>query len=156
MLRMSKLTDYGTVVLAHLAASADATHSASEVAEQTRLSVTTVSKLLKILAKAGLVTSFRGMHGGYALARPADEISASDIIDALEGPVAITECSTGHIHCELEPICGVGSAWRLINLEIRRALADISLTQLFALAPGTSFPMKLDAGLVTQQQHTRA
>ncbi len=155
MLRMSKLTDYGTVVLADLAARPAVPHSATDVAEHTRLSVPTVSKLLKVLAKAGLVTSYRGSHGGYVLARSADDINAAEIIDVLDGPVAITECSSEHSECELEPICGVRSAWQRISLEIRRALADISLRQLIVLAPGKRTPMTLDAGLKETRNSSR-
>ena len=130
MLRISKLTDYGTVVLAHLADDPTALVSANEVANATGLGLPTVSKLLKSLAKSGLVTSTRGAQGGYRLARPASEISAADVIDALEGPVSITECSASDSHCDLESICNVGSAWQRINVAIRRALSEISLSDL--------------------------
>lgn len=130
MLRMSRLTDYGTVVLSHMAHHAEGLHSAADVASSTRLAAPTVAKLLKIMARAGLVTSVRGPQGGYTLARRPADISAADIIDALEGPVALTECSTSDHSCELEAICQVGGAWQQINLSIREALRDISLSQL--------------------------
>lgn len=130
MLRISKLTDYGTVVLAHLADDPAQLASANEVASATGLGVPTVSKLLKSLARSGLVRSTRGAQGGYRLARPAGEISAADVIDALEGPVSITECSGSVSHCDLESICSVGSAWQRINVAIRRALSEISLSDL--------------------------
>ena len=94
MLRISKLTDYATVILAEpRRRQPRELQTAAEVAERTRLGLPTVSKLLKSLQRAGLVASARGAHGGYQLARPAGAISAAEIIDALEGPVAITECS---------------------------------------------------------------
>jgi FeS assembly SUF system regulator len=127
---MSKLTDYGTVVLAELAAGNSRVVSAAEIAQVTGLGLPTVSKLLKTLAKAGLVTSTRGSHGGYRLSRDASEISAADVIDAFEGPVSITECSASDSHCDYEAICSVGSAWQRINLAIRRALDEISLADL--------------------------
>ncbi len=130
MLRISKLTDYGTVVLAHLAANGDSVCSASDVATATGLSPPTVSKLLKLLARAGLVISTRGVSGGYMLSRNPNDISAADVIDALEGPVAITECSSSDSHCEHEGVCNVGGAWRRINIAMRRALDDISLNDL--------------------------
>ena len=99
MLRMSKLTDYGTMVLAQLAASDLGWTTAGQVADATHLGPPTVSKLLKALVHAGLVVSSRGVQGGYALARPATAISAAEILDALEGPVAITECSASHGVC---------------------------------------------------------
>ena len=130
MLRISKLTDYGTLVLAHLPVHSEGLASAGQVAGATHLSQPTVSKLLKALGRAGLVVSERGPHGGYALARPDDEISAAEIIDAIEGPVAITECSSGTGRCSLESTCEVGSAWQGISLSIRRALNEVSLADL--------------------------
>jgi FeS assembly SUF system regulator len=130
MLRMSKLTDYGTMVLAQLAASDPGWTTAHQIADATHLGQPTVSKLLKALVRAGLVVSSRGVQGGYALARPAAAISAAAILDALEGPVAITECSSAGGCCDLESYCRVGSAWQRVNTSIRRALEDISLEDL--------------------------
>lgn len=130
MLRISKLTDYGTVVLGHLAQSNTTFVSAAEVASATGLGLATVSKLLKSLLKSGLVTSSRGAHGGYRLARAPATISATDVIDALEGPLSITECSGHDSQCELEAVCNVGMAWQRVNTAIRRALDDISLADL--------------------------
>jgi FeS assembly SUF system regulator len=130
MLRISKLTDYGTVILACLAAVPAQKLTATEVAERTRLALPTVSKLLKSFHRAGLLTSTRGVRGGYQLARPASAISAAAIIDAIEGPVAITECSGQHSTCAHEVSCSTGSAWQRINGAIRRSLDEISLAQL--------------------------
>ena len=130
MLRISKLTDYGTVVLAHLATAGSDLTSAAEVAAATGLGLPTVSKLLKSLTKSGLVKAARGARGGYCLALAATDISAADVIDALEGPVSITECSSNDSHCTLESICSVGSAWQRINVAIRRALSEITLSDL--------------------------
>ena len=130
MLRMSKLTDYGTMVLAQLAASDAGWTTAGQVADATHLSPPTVSKLLKSLVHAGLVVSSRGVQGGYALARPAAAISAAEILDALEGPVAITECSSSNGGCDLESYCRVGTAWQRINHSIRKALEGVSLADL--------------------------
>lgn len=130
MLRMSRLTDYGTVVLAHLASNDSTCVSAAEVAQVSGIALPTVSKLLKSLAKAELVRSTRGAHGGYRLARQPQKISAVEVIDALEGPVSITECSSSNSHCDYEHNCNVGNAWQRINIAIRRALDDISLADL--------------------------
>ncbi len=130
MLRMTRLTDYGTVVLAHLASNDSACVSAAEVAEVSGIALPTVSKLLKSLAKAELVRSTRGAHGGYCLARLPQQISAAEVIDALEGPVSITECSASNSHCDYEEHCNVGGAWQRVNIAIRRALDDISLADL--------------------------
>jgi FeS assembly SUF system regulator len=130
VLRISKLTDYGTVLLAHLAAKQDAVCSAADVANATGIAVPTVSKLFKSLGRSGLVTSTRGSNGGYQLARDPQDISAADIIDALEGPVSITECSAIDSQCEHEDVCSVGGAWQKVNIAIRRALDDVTLSDL--------------------------
>lgn len=130
MLRMSKLTDYGTMVLAQLAASDAGWTTASQVADATHLGPPTVSKLLKALVHAGLVVSSRGVQGGYALAREPAAITAAEILDALEGPVAITECSSTNGGCDLESYCRVGTAWQRINSSIRKALEGVSLADL--------------------------
>ena len=130
MLRISKLTDYGTVILADLADCKSGLASTAEVSARTGLGLPTVQKLLKMLARSGLVEAQRGARGGYRLARKPDDISAADVIDALEGPVSLTECSVADRHCEIEAQCTVGSAWQRINTAIRRALSDISLTDL--------------------------
>ena len=140
MLRISKLTDYGTVVLAHLASAEAAVCSAADVAEATGIAPPTVRKLLKSMAKADLVTSTRGASGGYRLARDPREISAASVIDALEGPVSITECSASNSLCNYEHVCTVGSSWRRINIAIRQALDEVSLLDLLrANRPVPSF-----------------
>lgn len=135
MLRISKLTDYATVILAALAAEPEQVRTATALAEQTRIAAPTVSKLLKQLQRAGLVASTRGLHGGYQLSRPATKISAAAILDALEGPVALTDCSAGHGHCGIEATCRVGKVWQRLNLAIRRSLYEVSLAQLAGLDP---------------------
>lgn len=128
MLRISRLTDYATVILASLAGGGLA--SAAEIALRTRIGLPTVSKLLKQLQHAGLVRSVRGAHGGYQLTRPTTEINAADIIDAVEGPVALTECASGAGNCGIEATCQVGHGWQRISLAIRRALTGVSLDEL--------------------------
>jgi len=141
MLRISRLTDYATVLLATLASEPQRVQTAASLAEQTHIAAPTVSKLLKQLHRAGLVSSTRGLHGGYQLARPAAQISAAAILDALEGPVALTDCSAGHGQCEIEETCRVGRVWQRLNLAIRRALYEVSLAQLAGLdAPPARLP----------------
>ena len=132
MLRISKLTDYATVLLAALSAQPHTLHSASGLAERTGIAAPTVSKLLKGLQRAGLVRSTRGARGGYQLARPAHEISAAQIIDAVEGPVALTECASDHGQCGLEANCSVGHSWQRVSAAIHRSLQEIRLTSLIA------------------------
>lgn len=142
MLRISKLTDYATVVLGALAAEATPSHSAAQLAEATGVALPTVSKVLKALLRGGLVCSTRGAHGGYRLSRPADRISAADIIDAIEGPVALTECATHPGSCDLEHTCRSGTAWQKVNVAVRRALQDVSLPELTGRdsPPGSANP----------------
>ena len=135
MLRISKLTDYATVILAALAVEPEQVRTATALAEQTRIAAPTVSKLLKQLQRAGLVASTRGLHGGYQLSRPATQISAAAILDALEGPVALTDCSAGHGNCRIEATCRVSKVWQRLNLAIRRSLYEVSLAQLAGLDP---------------------
>ena len=128
MLRISRLTDYATVILASLAGGGLA--SAADIADRTHIALPTVSKLLKALQHAGLVRSVRGARGGYQLARLPAAISAAEIIDAVEGPVALTECAGGAGNCGIEATCLVGHGWQRISRAIRRALADVSLDAL--------------------------
>jgi FeS assembly SUF system regulator len=133
MLRLSKLTDYATVILGALAASKGRVQTAAALASCSHIAAPTVSKVLKALHRAGLVTSVRGLHGGYQLARPAEQISAAAILDALEGPLALTDCSAGEGHCGIEHTCNVGRSWQRVNVAIRRSLDDVSLAQLAGL-----------------------
>jgi FeS assembly SUF system regulator len=135
MLRMGKLTDYGIVLLTHLAKDEGrptCVRTAQELAVASRVPLPTVAKLLKELNRAGIVSSQRGRRGGYALARPASAISVAEIVEALEGPVALTECSTGDGTCTLESTCVARSHWAPISRAIQRTLSRLPLS---ALAP---------------------
>jgi FeS assembly SUF system regulator len=140
MLRLSKLTDYATVLLCRMAV-LKGLHTASELASATGLAEPTVRKLMKNLTQAGLVNSVRGASGGYELAGEPSAISAAQIIDAIEGPVAITECSGDHSACDIQSHCAVGSKWQRISESIHRALADVTLAQ---LADPRPLPLRLD------------
>lgn len=130
MLKLGKLTDYATLVMTELAATPQATCSAHELADRSRVGAATVAKLLRQLSQAGLVESARGVHGGYRLTRDAASISVADIIVAVEGPVALTECAGTHSCCSIESHCGVRGNWRLINAAIQQALESVSLAQM--------------------------
>jgi FeS assembly SUF system regulator len=130
MFRMTKLTDYGIVILTHFASHDDReAHTAREVAQETRLPLPTVGKLLKQLSHEGLLVSHRGTKGGYTLARLPKEITVASIIAALEGPVSITECHTPGI-CEHEHFCSVKPNWQVINRTIRNALDGLTLADM--------------------------
>ncbi|MBI3899607.1 MAG: SUF system Fe-S cluster assembly regulator [Gammaproteobacteria bacterium] len=130
MLRLSKLTDYGTVVMTYLARESARLHAASEIATEIQIAAPTVSKILKRLAREGLVVSHRGAKGGYSLARPAREISVVEIIDALEGRVGLTECGTSEGLCSQESSCSIRTNWQSINLAVRHALAGVTLAEM--------------------------
>jgi FeS assembly SUF system regulator len=134
MLRVSKLTDYATVIMTVLADAADVL-SAQDVAVRARLELPTVSKLLKQLAHAGLVESFRGVNGGYRLAREAEHITIAQIVTAMEGPIGMTECSAHVGLCDHESHCGVRVNWQRINQAIAHALASVTLADMLKPAP---------------------
>jgi FeS assembly SUF system regulator len=136
MLRVTKLTDYATLVLTVMASEPAAVHSAAGLAERARLELPTVSKLLKPLAHAGLVEGFRGVNGGYRLARAADAISLIEIVEAIEGPLGVTECSLHEGQCDRETHCGVRANWRRINDVVTDALRGVTLAQM--LPPKTA------------------
>jgi FeS assembly SUF system regulator len=135
MLRITKLTDYAIVVLSHLAGQKGGPCTSRGVAGATGLPQPSVSKILKSLAKAGVVRSERGVQGGYRLAREPVSICVADIIDAVEGPISLTECTTERPDgCEYSGACALESTWARINRAVRRALADITLAEIAAPA----------------------
>ena len=134
MLRISKLTDYATVILGSLAQAPERQRTAAELALATHVAAPTVSKLLKQLQRAQLVASARGLRGGYRLARPAEQITAAQILDALEGPIALTSCANADHRCDLETTCRVGGAWQRVSIAIRHSLDGITLAELAGLS----------------------
>ena len=149
MLRLGKLTDYGTLILAVMAEEPARVRNATALAERTRIAAPTVSKLLKQLQRAGLVTSSRGLHGGYQLARAPDLISAAEIIDVLEGPPTLTDCAAGHGHCGIEATCSVSHVWQRLSFAIRRSLHEVNLAQLAGLAPARVFSATIEKHLTS-------
>lgn len=130
MIRLPKLTDYAIVLLATLARD-DRAWSATELAEATSLPATTVAKILKTLARAGLLNSHRGKLGGYALARSAKSISLVDVIEAMDGPLCLTDCAgKGGAECIIEGECRVRGHWRRINDAVRKSFASLSIAEM--------------------------
>jgi FeS assembly SUF system regulator len=113
-------------------AAAEGPHAARDLAVQTQIPEPTASKVLKKLARARVVVSQRGAKGGYALARPAEQIGVNEVIEAIEGPIAVTECSddTTDSFCEYETNCGVRANWQRINVAVHKALSEITLADL--------------------------
>lgn len=150
MLRVTKLTDYATLVLTVMASRPEAVHSASDLAERARLEAPTVSKVLKPLAHAGLVEGFRGVNGGYRLARRPEAISLIEIVEAIEGPLGMTECSVHGGNCGIQEHCGVRANWRRINDVVGDALRGVSLAQMLAPPLPDPPPRRIALQLVSE------
>lgn len=132
MLRVSRLTDYATVVMTCIAAHPGDVLSTAQIADAARLELPTVSKLLKLLGHAGLVESFRGVNGGYRLGKPAATITLADIVQAMEGPIGMTECSVANGHCERESSCGVAGSWKQVSGMVEVALRGVTLASMLS------------------------
>jgi len=130
MLKLSKLTDYAMVVMAHLARHPEKSSNARSIAEQTGIALPTTSKLLKRLAQYRLLVAQRGVKGGYRLILPASGISLLEIIQALEGQVALTECSHTERRCSVEKHCLIRDNWRKISAFFHGTLDRISVSDL--------------------------
>ncbi len=136
MIRLTNLADYAVVVMTAAARTPDARLSAARVAEATAIPVPTVAKLMGTLARGGLLVASRGVAGGFCLARAPAEISIAAIVEAVDGPIALTNCQTGDSHdCAIEGRCTVRGHWTPINQAVRAALAAVSLADL--LQPAT-------------------
>lgn len=129
MLRIGKLADYG-LLIADCLARAAAQLTTEAIVRETRLPAATVRKLLKLLVDAGLVSSRRGLHGGYRLSRAATRISVAELIAAVEGPIGLTECTHDDTLCTLTPSCVQRGNWHVINDLINRQLATITLADM--------------------------
>jgi len=149
MIRLGKMTDYGIVLLSYFADSPqDTVFNARELAQESRLPVPTVSKILKTLSRGGLLSSQRGVSGGYRLARSPRDISIAQVITMLEGPIAMTECSSrSPSPCEIEPSCPIRGNWRKINDAVHQALDELTLSDM-----NRPLPLKLTQALVTERQ----
>lgn len=130
MLRISKMTDYAIMVMVELSASRGEVLSAHALTDRSRLELPTVSKVLKLLVKTGLVVSYRGASGGYSLERDAQDISVAEIIAAIEGPIAITECGVEEGLCAQEAICGLRGNWQRISVAVAEAMESVSLAEM--------------------------
>lgn len=131
MLKLGKLTDYGIVLLTHCAEAPGEAHTARALAQASTIPLPTVSKVLKQLARAEILVSLRGQSGGYRLARPAERITIADVIAALEGPIALTECSQETpVSCDIESACPVRANWQRINRAVKSSLEQLTLAQM--------------------------
>jgi len=134
MIRLSRLADYGIVLATCCARDSDKdTFTSRELASRTGLPLPTVGKILKALCRHGILVSQRGPHGGYSLARPANTITVAELIEALDGPIALTECNASVAGlCDMESTCPVRSNWQIINRTVASALGNLTLLQMTA------------------------
>lgn len=130
MLRISKLADYGTVIMNCLAKEPRSLLSASGIARRVSIAVPTASKVLKILVAANLVVSVRGSEGGYRLSRSPEQITVASVITALDGQPALTECNVLTKKCSQDAVCAIRDNWRLINKVINTALESLTLADM--------------------------
>lgn len=133
-MKFSKLTDYAVIILTALARAKDESYSASQLAKLSNVPEPTVSKVLKMLSRKGLVNAQRGAQGGYSLAHEITEISVLDVLTAIEGPLTMTECASSgeEVTCSLESICALSGRWGLVNKAIEDTLENISLAQIIS------------------------
>jgi FeS assembly SUF system regulator, gammaproteobacterial len=144
MLKLTRLADYGVVLITHIAASTEAVRSAQSLAELTGVPLPTVSKLLSMFARGGLLQAVRGARGGFRLARDAQDISVADIIVVVDGPIALTQClEAGSSVCDLELLCPSRYAWGTINRAIRETLENLSVADLLLPPAGPFDAMKI-------------
>ena len=131
-MRLSSLADYAVVMMSSVARHCGQSRlNAAQLAEETGIPVPTVQKLVSKLSAAGLLRSVRGAGGGFKLARPAAAVSLADIIEAIEGPIALTACvDTGKHDCGMEGTCRVQAHWPVVNQAVRGALAGVNLNAL--------------------------
>ena len=143
MLRISKMTDYAIMVMVELYASQGEVLSAHALAERSHLELPTVSKVLKLLVNTGLVDSYRGANGGYSLEREASGISVAEIITAIEGPIAMTECSVEEGLCAQESICSLRGNWQRISVAVANAMEGVSLAEMAQPVKPTTAPLHI-------------
>jgi len=130
MIKIGKLTDYAFILLGQMARAKSEVHAAAELSARSGLALPTVAKVLKILARAGLARSVRGAHGGYVLTDQPEFLSVARVIDAMEGPIALTDCAIGEAHCQQAASCGIRGHWSVINQALRAALDAVTLADL--------------------------
>jgi FeS assembly SUF system regulator len=145
-MRLSRLADFAVVLMTHVAQHHEGVHRASEAAIATQLPAPTVAKVLARLCREGLLTSIRGVKGGYRLARPATDISVGAIVNALDGPVALTQCiKLGPGGCEIEAVCPSRVGLHRINVAVHKALDDVSLADVATPAQAFQAPVRLES-----------
>jgi len=130
-MRINKLTDYSIVIMTNMVMKNEkAMYTAKELAEVTSIPLPTVTRILKMLSNGELLESQRGAQGGYSLTKNAKDISVAEVIEAMEGPISLTECASDDCGCSYESDCAVGKPWQKINKAIRGVLRNINLAEM--------------------------
>ncbi len=142
MLRISKLTDYAILMMVELTRDGEML-SAQALAERIHVETPTASKVLKLLAGNGLLESYRGAEWRLPGSRTASEISVAEVIAAIEGPIAMTECSVEEGLCSQEDSCELRSNWQRISLAVAQALRDVSLAEMSAPVGSKPSPLQI-------------
>ena len=149
-MRLSRFADYAVLLMSHMTREPTRVRAAVGMADDTRLPVPTVSKILATMARAGLLESIRGRDGGYRLAFHPRDITVEQIISAVDGPIALTVCLESHgVSCELEDICPSQPNWRRINDALRHALAGVSLAEI-----STPIPLNFELQPFTRERNS--
>lgn len=152
MFKLNRLTDYAVVVMSQMTLSRDGVLSAPDIAGLASLPLPTVAKILNALGKAGLVASQRGATGGYSLGREPHFITVADIIQAMEGPIALTACVDGAADCcDVEANCPMRGHWNKVNAAIRKALDGVTLDE---IAHQSGVPLSLVADFIQTKENS--
>ena len=152
MFKLNRLTDYAVVVMSQMSRKPDEVRTAPQISQATGVPLPTVAKLLNALAHGDLITSRRGATGGYALVRPAAEITVAEIIQAVEGPIALTACVEGAGDgCDVESLCPMRGNWNRVNRAIHGALSQVTLADMaigaLPFSPGVAQVVPVRAAL---------
>ncbi|MDX1972870.1 MAG: SUF system Fe-S cluster assembly regulator [Candidatus Sumerlaeia bacterium] len=154
MIRITKQTDYALVLLSHFYTNGQSgPFSAKHLSEETKLPEPIVGKILKILNNQGILSSVRGASGGYRLEKTADELSIADVVEAVEGPIHLTDCSCEEAHCDFQSHCPLRENFRHLNVALRNAFRGVSLRAIFSplsTAQCEQFVHKLQSALTAQ------
>ncbi|NVJ71220.1 MAG: SUF system Fe-S cluster assembly regulator [Alphaproteobacteria bacterium] len=155
-MRLTNLADYAVVLMCEMSHTEERL-SAQDLSSATSIPAPTVAKILNTLGKGGLLTSHRGLKGGFSLSRAADEITVAEIIEAIDGPIALTHCAeTGTSDCCYDNICQMRPRWQLINNAVRGALAGVKLSELAGPSGTHDLAARFEAMALVQENKKAA
>lgn len=153
MIKLSRFTDYAVVIIGELSREAGVRLSAADLAGRTSLPEPTVAKILKSLTKGGVLSSSRGVNGGYGLTRAPGAITVADIITAMDGPISLTDCADNKSSCVLEGHCSMHGRWGKVNMAVRTALQSVTLTDLMQTPAPRKVLTRVESNVVDNPGH---